>query len=76
MIFQQLLPSDPQIGKYVRQLWYIAQSGLELGHTDPKMVPDGCYHIVFNLGSPHCYIDKDGKTMQPKISHMNANQAD
>src|SRR5690554_4361469 len=72
MIFQSYLPKHPLLKPFIKSFWYIAQDKEEVIGMDPKMIPDGCYHMVINLGSPHCYIDKEGNQISPTMSHINA----
>src|SRR5690606_8628878 len=54
----------------------ISQNASEAVGTNPRMIPDGCYHLVLNLGDPHLYIDKAGRRIEPKRSHVNAKQTE
>lgn len=40
------------------------------------MIPDGCFHMVINLGAPHLYTDKNGNRIEPKRSHINVMQTE
>ncbi|XID93716.1 helix-turn-helix domain-containing protein [Paenibacillaceae bacterium WGS1546] len=75
MIYETCVPRRPALRQYIELFWYIAQSGEEAKGANPKMIPDGGYHMVFNLGAPHVYEDGNGRRTTPKISHINANQA-
>lgn len=76
MIFRMYRPTHPVLHPYVQTIWYIAQDAREALVTRPRMIPDGRYHMVINLGSPHVYIDKNGKTFRPQRSHVNAKQTE
>jgi AraC-like DNA-binding protein len=74
MIFKTYIPKHPLLNQYIKMFWYISHSKDEDTHINPKMLPDGHYHMVINLGSPHSFINKNGKEIVLKMSHMNANQ--
>lgn len=76
MIFYAYQPGDPLLQPYIRTIWYISQNLSEVGGTNPRMIPDGYYHMVINLGDPHLYIDKNGRRIAPKRSHINAKQTE
>jgi AraC-like DNA-binding protein len=76
MIFKAYIPMHPLLNQYIKLFWYISHSKDDDTLINPKMLPDGHYHLVINLGSPHTFIDKNGKEILLKMSHMNANQND
>jgi len=76
MIFQTYAPRDFRLRQYITCYWYILENHDEASSVDPKMIPDGSYHMVINLGCSHKFIDKEGKILAPKRSHLNANQRD
>lgn len=76
MIFHVYDPDDPLLQPYVQTIWYISQHAKEVVGTNARMIPDGCFHMVINLGDPHRYVDKDGRPSQPKRSHINAKQTE
>src|SRR5690554_2471208 len=76
MIFRTYIPKDFRLRSYINCYWYIHQTQDDALSVDPKMVPDGSYHLVINPGSPHKYIDKEGKIISPKMSQLNAIQTD
>ncbi|GEM_PF-3086062 len=76
MIYHATAPRHPALQPYVQQVWYIAQAKSDVLEVNPRMLPDGCYHMVVNLGEPHHYIDRNGRIHAPKRIHMNAKQTD
>ncbi len=76
MIFEAYTPRHMELRKYVQQIWYISQTGDEAVETNPKMIPDGHYHMVINLSAPHLYMDSRGNLVNPKSSHINAKQTE
>lgn len=76
MMFYSCQPADPAVRTYVQTIWYISQSGGEAVKMNPRMIPDGRYHMVINLGDPHRYVDKNGNITIPRRSHINAKQTE
>lgn len=76
MQFVAYTPDHPLLHPYIRSIWYIKQHASEAVGMNPRMIPDGDYHMVINLGAHHEYIDKTGRRIQPKRSHMNALQTE
>ncbi|OUS74025.1 hypothetical protein B1748_22050 [Paenibacillus sp. MY03] len=76
MSFRSRLPRHPLLRRYVSQIWHIVQDGAGVVEMNPKMIPDGLYHMVINMGSAHTYIDGKGRRWSPKVSHVNAKHND
>lgn len=76
MIYRIYVPMNPLLQQYVQMFWYIAQDHEQIVGMDPKMIPDGHYHLVVNLGDRHHYIDKNGKQSSPQMTHINAKQTE
>ncbi|GAA0374976.1 helix-turn-helix domain-containing protein [Bacillus horti] len=74
MIFKMHTPQHKEVSQYIKEIWYISQNGEDVLGMNPKMIPGGYYHMVINLGSPHFYMDRNGKSFSPKASHINAKQ--
>ncbi|WP_214628473.1 hypothetical protein [Paenibacillus agaridevorans] len=53
--------------RYVSQIWHNVQVGAGVVETNPKMIPDGLYHMVINMGSAHTYIDDKGRRWCPEV---------
>lgn len=69
-------PVDPIVRAYVQTIWHISQSEEEGTAVNPRMIPDGQYHMVINLGDPHRYADRNGVLTTPRRSHINAKQTE
>lgn len=76
MIYQTYKPKHPLLKSIIRTFWYIEHPNNSFTDVDPRMVPDGCYHMVFNLAVPHEYMDRNGRIYRPALSHINAKQTD
>ncbi|MGG4094696.1 helix-turn-helix domain-containing protein [Paenibacillus lautus] len=76
MIFRMYVPKESRLRRYIHCFWYIFQTRDDVLSVDPKMIPDGRYHLIINLGSPHRFVDKEDNRFSPKMSHLNANQTD
>ena len=76
MIFRTYKPKHPLLRQMIQTFWYIEHRENSVTDMEPKMFPDGCYHMVFNLAVPHDYVDKDGRIYRPASSHMNAKQTE
>ncbi|GIQ71348.1 AraC family transcriptional regulator [Xylanibacillus composti] len=76
MIYHAYAPRHPALQPYIQQLWHISQAKGDALEVTPRMLPDGCYHMVVNLGAPHRYIDRNGRAHAPKRTHMNARHTD
>ncbi|XID93714.1 DUF6597 domain-containing transcriptional factor [Paenibacillaceae bacterium WGS1546] len=61
LIYETCVPRHPALRQYIELFWYIVQRGEEAKDANPKMIPDGSYHMVVNLGAPHVYEDGNGR---------------
>ncbi|RXZ77616.1 AraC family transcriptional regulator [Paenibacillaceae bacterium] len=76
MIYLTHLPHSVRVKPYIQLLWYIAQDENEAAAASPRMIPDGLYHLVINLGDAHSYLDREGRLVCSKRTHVNAHQSD
>lgn len=76
IIFHAYQPDNPRLLPYIQTIWYISQNASEVIGMNPRMIPDGCFHMVINLGAPHLYTDKNGNRIEPKRSHINVMQTE
>lgn len=70
------LPRHPLLQPNIQCFWYIEQKAEEAASVHPRMLPDGGYHWVVNLGDPHHYFDSGGRRISPERSHINAMQSE
>ncbi|MFS0724828.1 DUF6597 domain-containing transcriptional factor [Paenibacillus sp. 1P07SE] len=75
MIYRIYQPRLPRVRSCVELIWYISQDASEVAKVAPRMIPDGHYHLVIDLGDPHSYTDSKGRVVRARRTHINAHQA-